>query len=224
MEQKSRFFTKTLREQVFDYLKTEMKSGNLRPGEMINIRQLSGELGVSRTTLKDALLGLQAEGFVVFLPQRGVRIPEITVEELDKSYQIIGALEASVLLLESTDFPASFFPTLSECNDLMFEASTEGISEQYWNNNFRFHDTILELSTNRQLVSIVHNLRTRIYEFPELKTFNWDWGKKCTEEHRKIVSLLEEGKNQEAAIFLQTTHWSFKDQWPYIEVTYFKKV
>lgn len=223
MEQKGRFFTKTLREQVFDYLKNEMRSGNLRPGEMINIRQLSGELGVSRTTLKDALLGLQAEGFVVFLPQRGVKIPEITVEELAQCYQIIGALEASVLLLEAENLTPSFFSSLNECNDLMFAASNEGISEQYWNSNYRFHDTILDLSSNKQLISVVHNLRTRIYEFPELEIFDWEWGKKCTKEHRKILSLLQEGNHQEAAIFLQTTHWSFKNQWPFIEVTYFKK-
>jgi DNA-binding GntR family transcriptional regulator len=218
-----RFFTKTLREQVFQYLKTEMKEGNLRPGEIINIRKLSLELGVSRTTLKDALLGLQAEGFVVFIPHKGVKIPEITPEELRDNYQIVGALEASVLLLFEGTISKTFLDKLRKYNDLIDLAIKNRESSRYWHYNFEFHNTILSLSTNRKLISIVHNIRARVYEFPALKNFNWSWGEKCLREHSTIISLLEKGEKREAAIYLETKHWSFKEQWPYIKHTYFQK-
>jgi len=220
---KSRFFTKTLREQVFEYLKNEMKVGNLRPGEIINIRKLSSELGVSRTTLKDALLGLQAEGFVVFIPHKGVKIPEITPEELRENYQIVGALEASALLLFEGTIDKAFLDKLKEYNNLINLAIENKESNKYWHYNFEFHDTILSLSINKKLVSIVHNIRARIYEFPSLRNFNWSWGEKCLKEHCTIISLLEKGEKREAAIYLETKHWSFKEQWPYIKYTYFQE-
>ena len=67
-----------LRTQVYDYLRDQMRLGVLKPGASINITELSEKLGVSRTPLRDALLLLQANGFVTILPQRGITINDLT--------------------------------------------------------------------------------------------------------------------------------------------------
>ncbi|HEY69150.1 MAG TPA: GntR family transcriptional regulator, partial [Anaerolineae bacterium] len=55
---------KSLREQVYDYLRHAMNRGELAPGAALNLNQISRKLGVSRTPLRDALLQLEIEGFV----------------------------------------------------------------------------------------------------------------------------------------------------------------
>jgi Transcriptional regulators len=52
----------SLKDQVYEYLRNQIKIGELRPGSHINIEETSKQLGVSRTPLKDALLQLEMEG------------------------------------------------------------------------------------------------------------------------------------------------------------------
>ena len=58
---------------------------------------MSRELGISKTPLKEAMIRLECEGFVNFLPRRGVRVRGLTGEELKNFYEIIGYLEAGVV-------------------------------------------------------------------------------------------------------------------------------
>ena len=59
-----------LRTQVYEYLRLELKEENLKPGMSVSMNEIMTHLGISRTPLRDALLQLQNEGFVTFLPQR----------------------------------------------------------------------------------------------------------------------------------------------------------
>ena len=93
-------YLKTLREQVYEYLRELMQYGKLKPGDFINMNQLSNELGISKTPLRDALIQLEAEGFVTFFPRRGVMVNLLTLQDIKDYYQIIGALEGAVILAE----------------------------------------------------------------------------------------------------------------------------
>jgi DNA-binding GntR family transcriptional regulator len=59
---------KSLREQVYDYIREELSRGKLTPGMAINLNEISQELGISKTPLRDALLQLDTEGFVTISP------------------------------------------------------------------------------------------------------------------------------------------------------------
>ena len=76
------FGPQLLRSQVYEYLRNELKGGNLKPGMFVSINQIMKNLGLSRTPLRDALLQLQTEDFVTFLPQRGIRINELSQQDM----------------------------------------------------------------------------------------------------------------------------------------------
>jgi DNA-binding GntR family transcriptional regulator len=60
----------SLREQVYAYLKKRLNEGSLKPGSFLDLNALGAELGFSRTPLRDALLRLEAEGFVTIHARR----------------------------------------------------------------------------------------------------------------------------------------------------------
>lgn len=215
------FYTKPLRDQVYDYLKMELESQRLIPGEIITIRKLSEELGVSRTTLKDALLGLQAKGFVTFLPQKGVMINKLTLQEIQEIYQIIGALEASIILLENKRFDSSFVAQLTEINSKIRAAIDSKDVNGYWKHNRLFHQKIVQATRNTRLLEISESLRKRLYDFPVPEKFDFDWGTRCTDEHFEIIQLMACQNFREAAIFLQEIHWSFIRQVQFVKSQYF---
>ena len=97
----SHFTLKSLKEQVYDYLRVQMNEGRLRPGAFLNLNDISRELGMSRTPLRDALFQLESEGFVTIFPRRGVVVNSLTLEKIRNIYEILGALESAALLLSS---------------------------------------------------------------------------------------------------------------------------
>ena len=68
MSEESHLTLKSLREQVYDYLRVQMNDGKIRPGLFLNLNEISQELGMSRTPLRDALFQLESEGFVKIYP------------------------------------------------------------------------------------------------------------------------------------------------------------
>lgn len=89
--------TNSLRERVYRHLEAALREGQLHHGTCLDQDRLCEELGVSRTPLRDALLRLEAEGFVTIQPRKGVYITPVSDAFVKSACQILGALEADCL-------------------------------------------------------------------------------------------------------------------------------
>src|SRR5512137_57375 len=92
---------------VYEDLKRRLNAGLLKPGQFIDLSALGRELGMSRTPLRDAMIRLELEGFVVVYPRRGVMVRVLDLAAIRDIYQIVGALEASVVERMALRFRAS---------------------------------------------------------------------------------------------------------------------
>ncbi len=70
---------RSLREQVYEYIRGEIQNGRLIPGALIKVNEISERLGVSKTPLRDAIIQLECEGFVTILPRRGVVVNKLKI-------------------------------------------------------------------------------------------------------------------------------------------------
>ncbi|GAB3119628.1 GntR family transcriptional regulator [Glaciibacter psychrotolerans] len=90
---------KTLREQVRTELLNRIRTGAVVPGQSINEVQLAAELGVSRTPLREALIGLETEGQITSETGRGFQFARLSVSEIEELGPIIAELESLALEL-----------------------------------------------------------------------------------------------------------------------------
>ena len=201
----SDFFGSLLRSQVYEYLRNELKEGNLKPGMFVSINQIMKNLDLSRTPLRDALLQLQTEGFVTFLPQRGLRINELSQQDIEDMYEMLGALDSRVLLSVFPRVGSAEIDTMKALNQRMMENLSDVSFNRYWDLNTAFHHTYLNLSSNKPILNQIHIIRQRLFEFGKK-----DWSRKMREmnyaEHQTMIELFEKGEAVEAADYMRDVH------------------
>jgi DNA-binding GntR family transcriptional regulator len=194
-----------LRTQVYEYLRNALKAENLQPGMFISMNQLMKNLGISRTPLRDALLQLQTEGFVTFLPQRGIRINELTQKDIENMYEMLGALDSRILLAVFDRIGEREIKPMKQINKQMKESLDEENFMSYWNLNTDFHNVYLNLSSNTLVLYHIKILRQRLFEFSKK---DWSLRRKQVihKEHETLIELIEKGDAIAAADFMRDQH------------------
>src|ERR1700676_2137485 len=79
---------RSFRDQVRRALEAALVAGELKPGELYSAPVLGERFGVSATPVREAMLALAKDGFVVAERNRGFRVVEISESDLDQISQI----------------------------------------------------------------------------------------------------------------------------------------
>jgi len=212
---------RSLREQVYEYLRDAINRGELNAGSFLDQKQLSEILGISKTPLRDALIQLETEGFVSILPRRGVVVNRLTLEDIRDLYEIIGALEGAAVMSVGERLEESHFTRMRTLNADMVQAVEAGDFDRYYTRNLSFHEVFLDLSQNRSLLRLVETAKHRLYDFPRRLKFLPEWELASTGEHAAFLEALESGDVRRGADYLRDVHWSFQVQRRFIDRYYF---
>jgi DNA-binding GntR family transcriptional regulator len=211
---------KSLKEQVYEYLREQMRSGEIMPGSVIDMELTSKKLGVSKTPLRDALLQLEMEGFVSILPRRKVVVNTLTIRDIKNFYEIIGALESEAILTAFDQISEPEISLMETLNGEMERAIEADDFDLYYEKNLNFHNVYLGASGNDNLVKIVNTLKKRLYDFPRQKGFVKEWEEASIGEHADLIRLFKQRNKKEAVNFIRDVHWSFKVQEKFIDKYY----
>ncbi len=83
-----------LRDQVLAIVRQAILDFRYKPGQRLIERELIEQIGVSRTTIREVLRELDAEGLVTTIPQKGAIVVVPTAEEAADLYDVRASLEA----------------------------------------------------------------------------------------------------------------------------------
>jgi len=194
-----------LRTQVYEYLRQELKAESLKPGMFVSMKQIMETLDISRTPLRDALLQLQNEGFFTFLPQRGIRINELTQQDIEDNYEMLGALDSRILLSVFDRIGPQKIETMKRLNQELGANLASEKFGRYWDLNTAFHHVYLDLSSNAPILKQLNIIRQRLFEFGK-KDWSLKMKKMNYSEHLTIIELIEKGNAVEAADFMRDVH------------------
>ena len=174
----------------------------------VSINQLTSEMNISRTPLRDALLQLQAEGFVTFLPQRGIQINELKRSDISNIYEMLGALDSTVLYRVFDRIGPQEIRKMERINEEMKKRISDKSYFKYFELNSSFHGVYLDLSQNNFLLNQVNILRQRLFDFGNAG----DWVEKVRtlnyEEHLVMIKLIKSGDAHKASEYMRDVHCS----------------
>ena len=180
-----------LRDVVYDYLWTQIREKQFKPGEFVNLNLISQKLGVSRTPLREALIVLEADGFVQILPKRGIYIKPLTLQDTYNLYEAIGALESSIIMSVWSKIDENFIRTLERINGEIAACTDYA---RHYELNHEFHFAYINLSENTEIKNYLGRLYQRIY---------------CA-GHAEFIRLFREGNPVSSDDYLRDVHWKFR--------------
>ncbi len=208
----------SLKDQVYEYLRSQLRKGELMPGDVIDMSVTSQKLGVSKTPLRDALIRLEMEGFVNIMARKGVLVNVLTVEGIREIYQILGALESTAIIAASRTINKGEVDRLRKLNEGMRKAIENDDFNDFYDKNLKFHDVFLRLSGNNMLRKTADVLKKRLYDFPRRAGYVKEWEQSSIKEHQQIVEFISAKKYFKAADFIRDVHWSFNVQERFIKL------
>ena len=83
----------TLRERAADILRQAIIDQRFPPGTHLKERELCDMLGVSRTSVREALRHLESECLIETVPHKGPVVVTLTMQDARELYQVRAALE-----------------------------------------------------------------------------------------------------------------------------------
>ena len=104
-------------------LEQAIVSGELEPGQVLRQEELSERFDVSRTPVREALRRLAALGLVSFVPNRGVRVRTITMEELREAFLVRAELESLATEIAAAKFTEAALEELERAEEAFSKAT-----------------------------------------------------------------------------------------------------
>ncbi|MDD3253770.1 MAG: GntR family transcriptional regulator [Lachnospiraceae bacterium] len=179
---------------VFDTLKEEILTLELKPGQAISENEICSRFDVSRTPVREALRRLQEQGFVNTVPYSGTYV---TLLNLDDIKQMI-YMRVAVELMVMRDFMKIATPLLLEeirhqirCQKLLIQEP--GFEpEQFYRMDAQMHSIWFEATNRMKLWDFIqaqqlHYTRFRMLDFVTETDFT-----RIIKEHSHLLELLEQ--------------------------------
>jgi DNA-binding GntR family transcriptional regulator len=189
---------KSLTKLAYDALLKSILVGNLKPGIVFNEKALALDLGISRTPVREALLELSIQGFVTFLPRKGVVINSYDSQDVNEVFEIRKAIEGTVAEKLALMDPAADLSGCRSFVDRQEKAIDQNDKQAFLEADRRFHLALCQLTENRRLESILENIRNMVELMSAQALHVDDRDKAVLKEHRQIVEAIENGRQQDA--------------------------
>lgn len=186
----------SLGNQAYQELKRIILGRQIPPGEKLNEGELAKALGISRTPIREAINRLEKEGLVDIFPQRGAFVVQFSAKDVFELFLIRENLEGLAAYLSAERMDGKNLARLESCVQGFEDHFSAKDIERYSREDFKFHQTIVNLSEAKRLINLVSSLHDHIRMF-RLTTVGLSGRMKTSlAEHREIIESFR-GKNPE---------------------------
>ena len=187
-----------LRNKVRRHLLKKILNGDLSIGKTLNLAQLSRDLNVSVTPVREALSQLEQARIIRAIPNRGFIIPELSYLEARDLYDTIAQLE--VIAIENSDFKKTTIKAL-KAEQLQLQQTHTHVARL--NSRITFHHLLVRDCTNKILLAILEDLEARILFYEQIFITDSSFYEQIDNQNDSIIQAIEEDNIPTAALILK---------------------
>ena len=175
--------TQALRELIF--------SGELSPGSDHLESELADRLGMSRTPVREAALVLEGQGLLEVRPRKGVRILQLSPDDMREVYDVLTALEClAAERAAAARYGDKDLRGLERTIENMERAI--GVEDRHaWATaDDRFHGELVRLGGNRRIVEIVDRMSDQVRRARAVTLFVRPLPVASIQDHRAVYQAI----------------------------------
>ena len=183
-----------LKDKTYEALKQAIAAMNIygQVDELrLDERQLSEDLGVSRTPIREAIARLEQEGFVRTVARKGVFVVRKTKREVIEMITVWAALESMAARLITLNAGDGEISTLRRMFATFEDDQVQANIDEYSETNIQFHQALLKLSRCELLNEMTENLFIHMRSIRARTISEDDRASRSIIDHMNIIEALE---------------------------------
>jgi len=150
------------KQHAFAQLRQAILHGEMAPAQRLVENELAEQFGVTRASIRAALIDLEAQGLVERIRNRGSRVRVVTVEEAVAITECRMVLEGLCAAKAATLASDEQLAELTELGTAMTKAVADGEPVTYSELNQELHAKVREFSGQRTAVDLLERLNAQL--------------------------------------------------------------
>lgn len=187
-----------LKEQAYDLIKNAINKGELVPGRYYSQDQISSELGISRTPVREALIELQNEGILNIHRGKGIEVVTLSKKDIQEILEMRQALEGVACELVAERANDDTIEELYEIIEGQKKDMETKNKKEFLEKDRLFHLLIAKTTNNSRLYSSIEAYRDKIVSIGLHAIIREIRMVEVINEHNDIVEALKQKNPDEA--------------------------
>jgi DNA-binding GntR family transcriptional regulator len=184
---------RALRLDVRDALTSAITQGYFKPGERVVESRVARELGVSQTTVREALRELESTGLVVYSTNRGCVVRELSAADVAEMYDMRALLEGEAARRATGRLGPADLDELDRLVDEMIRLAESGSTSEMIETDVRFHRRILTAANHQLLVRLWTTINPAVWTHLAVVGILRVPTREIAGRHRAVVEALRTG-------------------------------
>src|SRR5574340_886566 len=159
----------TLRGRIANEIRKAMLSGKLKEGERLIERKLATALGASLTAVREALIELESEGYIVKKTNLGTYVTKMNLEDVEKVYRVRGALESLAVAEAARNGTPEQVEKLKRIYRNMLEAARAKDVRKFNREDMQWHSLVWEMTGNEYLIAALRRAVLPYFSFTAIR-------------------------------------------------------
>lgn len=181
-----------MKDNLAAFFRDEIVSGRLAPGEKIVEVRWAKKLGLSQTSVREALNILSAEGFVQKGSGRTAQVTQLSDEDVIHSYELRAVLEGYAARVVAEKKP-DLAPLEQVLEDMRSAIQCHNL-KAFYERDLNFHVLMAEMTGNKMLVQAVKRIILPLFAFVVIRVQgarnNQEQWMRSLDQHKRIIEAL----------------------------------
>ncbi|HEV7564023.1 MAG TPA: GntR family transcriptional regulator [Solirubrobacterales bacterium] len=191
------------RVQVYVALRNAIVRGQLEPGQRLSENTLAGEMGVSRTPIREGLSLLREDRLVETVPQLGSFVARVDPAAIADAQFIRESLECAAVRLAAQSAGTADIAGLEENLQDQERAVEQGDPDAFYLLDDSFHHTLCDLSGHLSVWTVSERAKTHLNRIRRLSLGMPNYLEEMISEHRRVVDAVAEHDPDRAEMHLR---------------------
>ena len=189
---------------AYAWLRGEILSGRLRPGQALSESEVAERLGVSRTPVREAIVALESEGLLTVKPQGGTEVAPIDVEAVTDGQFVRQAIECRTVALAARNVRPADARDLRAILDRQARVAAKGDNTAFLPLDDELHRRLVAMAGRPQVWRAVENVKAQLDRVRFLSLQDRAWLQTICRQHETIVERVLAGDADGAASAMAT--------------------